>query len=297
MAPFWNSNTSSSSREDARDPYSLGPMFEWETIEVSENTLKKYPFDRLSIEDLMLGFKFLGLPKAVLSRYLDSHRLALALKTYARKYIPTNYLPGDDDAFASASLTESHVLSVLTPMFPQEVLDLPFDFILRNLPRPSEHASAFFDNDETTSETVVDIKSIIDSMSPPLCYGRKQLEQGTDIALSPENNKRKMMMLSPSPNFTPMSNRCESENAEKDDVMWSVNNFASELLVELFETSQAAGNLHISYLAQLLSNLILHLRGLLHEFKDFDVKKQRKELKRILCHCLVVKVNYPFSCS
>jgi hypothetical protein len=282
LAPFWNGNASASSKEGT-NPYSLGPYFEIDTIDVTENTIKKYPFESVSIEDFQNAFQFLGLPKGMLSRYIDSHRLALALKTYARKHIPTNYLPGDENVFASASLTDSHVLSVLAPIFPHEVLDLPYDFILNNLPRA--HTTSF-DTDETTTEQCINIKSIIDSMTPPLCFGRKQLSEGTNLTLSPENSQSCQMIMSPKPNFSP--NKNGSVNAEDDDVIWSVKNFASELLTDLFE--QASANQCIVNVVQLLNSLISQLKELSDEFSGLDVKKQRKELKRILCQCLLVKV-------
>ena len=127
LAPFWNGDQNSSTAAMASDPFSLGPYFEVDTIDVTDVTIKKYPFDSFSVEDIQSQFRFLGLPQAVLSRFLDANRLAMALKIYARKHVPLNYLPGDEDAFASASLTGSHAMSVLAPIFPSAVLGLPYD--------------------------------------------------------------------------------------------------------------------------------------------------------------------------
>jgi uncharacterized protein YicC (UPF0701 family) len=285
LAPFWNGNSSFAKAASSSDPFSLGPCYEIDTIDVADHTLKKYPFDSFSIEDFKSNFRFLGLPSAVLSRYLDANRLAMALKTYAKKHIPTTHLPGDEDSFASALLAGTHVMSVLAPLFPPEVLEIPYDYILKQLPRANEHVSVLIDNDDSSTEVVVDIKTIIDSMTPPFCFGKKK-SVTQDTNLSPERSQRAKLILSPNPNFTPMSQ--DSEAMEGD--IWSLGNFASELLMNLFETAQTSGNHLVSNLAQLLNSLLLQMKELSEEFHEFDDKKQKKELFQILRHLLVAKV-------
>jgi cadmium resistance protein CadD (predicted permease) len=114
--------------------------------------------------------------------------------------------------------------------------------------------------------------------------------------LSPERSQRAKLILSPNPSFTPMSQDSEAMDGD----IWSLGNFASELLVNLFETAQTSGNHLISNLAQLLKllPLLLQMKELLEEFHEFDHKKQKKELFQILRHLLVAKVcANSFACS
>ena len=251
-------------------------------------TLKKYPFDKFSIEDFKSAFRFLGLPKAALSRYLDANRIAMALKTYASKHITTNYTPGDEDAVASASLTGSHAMSVLAPLFPQAALEIPFDFILGQMPRGNEHTSILIDDDNAAAESVIDIKSIIDAMTVPLCFGRKVVI-GTSPDSTPEHSQKLKIAPSPNPNFTPLS-QDSLEGVSGGDLAWSINNFASELLVELSETSHSSDNHSLSNLAHLLTSLLVQMRELSNQFNAFDNKIRREKLFGILRQCLAVKV-------
>ena len=41
LAPFWNGQHSSSKASNAKDPYALGPLFEFEDIEISEYRIQK----------------------------------------------------------------------------------------------------------------------------------------------------------------------------------------------------------------------------------------------------------------
>eukprot|EP00957_Ditylum_brightwellii_P021637 1631786-Ditylum_brightwellii.AAC.1 len=79
LAPYWNGHYSFTSKNKTdlfmknpnagKDAFSAGPLFEMETVEVSETTIQKYPYDdlnseSLSIDNLRSAFRFLGLPKA-----------------------------------------------------------------------------------------------------------------------------------------------------------------------------------------------------------------------------------------
>ena len=268
----------------------LGPLFELDTIEVSEFNLQKYPFDTLSMEQVRNNFSFMGLPKAVFSRYLDSHRIAVALKMFAAKHIANNL--SRDDAFTSAQLLDSHAMSALTPMFPPEVLNIPYSFILGKLPHPSEHASVSVFDDEDLSEETIDLKSITNGMTPPLCFGRKKYNDEGRVQTPDANTKA--ILLSPTKQFTP-HNVTDSPRKEEDkDAIWSVNLFASELLVTLFQVSKSAdSDLAVNgmvYLDQLLTSLIFQLRRLSEEYNTLREDEQIQQLKRILCQCLLVKV-------
>jgi hypothetical protein len=268
----------------------LGPLFELDTIEVSEFNLQKYPFDTLSMEQVRNNFSFMGLPKAVFSRYLDSHRIAVALKMFAAKHIANNL--SRDDALTSAQLLDTHAMSALTPMFPPEVLNIPYSFILGKLPHPSEHASVSVFDDEDLSEETIDLKSITNGMTPPLCFGRKKYNDEGRVQTPDANTKA--ILLSPTKQFTP-HNVTDSPRKEEDkDAIWSVNLFASELLVTLFQVSKSAdSDLAVNgmvYLDQLLTSLIFQLRRLSEEYNTLREDEQIQQLKRILCQCLLVKV-------
>eukprot|EP00559_Dactyliosolen_fragilissimus_P003919 CAMPEP_0184855834 /NCGR_PEP_ID=MMETSP0580-20130426/973_1 /TAXON_ID=1118495 /ORGANISM="Dactyliosolen fragilissimus" /LENGTH=1326 /DNA_ID=CAMNT_0027350471 /DNA_START=326 /DNA_END=4306 /DNA_ORIENTATION=- len=190
LAPFWNGSQYSqnskskisyltSSNDHAKNIYSTGPLFEVETLDVSEDTIHKYPYTNegvsLSIDKLRTEFQFLGLPKAAFSRYLDSHRLALALKTYAQKQqgkIKHSIADDTSQVGAVASLTDTHPLSVLTYQFPLALLNLPFEYILSNLPSPDDKASQLIGVDgEEIFDPIIQLDAILQCLKPPLCFG------------------------------------------------------------------------------------------------------------------------------
>ncbi|KAL9187806.1 hypothetical protein ACHAXT_006184 [Thalassiosira profunda] len=292
LAPFWNAPSSPSKLADAQDPYSLGPLFEFDNIDVSEYNIQHYPFDAVSVEKVRDSFRFLGLPNAVFARYLDSHRLAVALKSYAKKHIDIEHR-SDDQITASASLTESHALSVRVPIFPHVALNVPFDFILSKLPHPSELASTTMtDTDDDEFEPTINIDAIISSMTPPDCFGKKRSSGGEDEAvefLTPEYNKA--LILSPDPRFTPSSS--QSTEIEDEDSLWSLDKFTSDFLCGLLLQSQASGDSfglgQIPYLGRLLTNLILDVRQLAKSFKEYEAGKKKAKLKHMLCQCLMTK--------
>lgn len=292
LAPFWGGQqVTTTNYSDAKDPYSHGALFQFETIEVSEYTIQKYPFDAasISIDKMRTAFRFLGLPKSVFSRFLDAHRLAVALKTYAIKHISGDHAArSDDQVFASASLTESHALSVRTPIFPQVALNVPFDFILGKLPHPSELASVSMgDDDDNEFEPAIDIDAIIRSMSPPLCFGKKLPSAAPESLLTPEYQKNSL--LSPNPTFTPAI--VASQTPENEDAIWTINKFASDFLCGLFALV-ASDDLAIDGLGcmhKLLSSIIAKLRLLFGVYTGYDAGKQKSVLKAILCQVCLIK--------
>ena len=297
LAPFWNGQPTLSAVSDAKDPYSIGPLYEFDTIDVSEYSIQKYPFDALSLEKVQGSFRFLGLPRAVFPRYLDSHRIAVALKMYAMKHISRDQAPqSDDQILASASLTESHALSVRTPIFPDVALTVPFDFILGKLPHPSDLASAttMTDADDDTEPTI-DIQTIITSMSPPECFGKKPLDasqQETNSLLTPEY--RKNVILSPDPTFTPALKTVASSQSEDDQALWSINKFASDFLCGLFQTQSSISNDlfalgGLAHMEKLLTSLIAQLRQVSEASKGYDAGKRASELRNILLSVMLIK--------
>lgn len=290
LAPFWNGQ-SASKVSDAKDPYSLGPLFEFDNIEVSEYRLQRYPFDSVDLEKIRASFRFLGLPNTVFFRYLDSHRLAVALKTYAKKHITSDLASrSDDQVLASASLTESHALSVRTPIFPQVTLTVPFGFILSELPHPSEFASAAStDGDDNDLEPTIDIDAIIHSMKPPECFGRRHpMAESVTSLQTPEY--RKASILSPDPNFSPAMDGVSRR--ENEDSQWSINEFASDFLCSLFQPQTSRNELPIdglAYMERLLRSLIAKLRQLSKVLKVCVASKYTSDVRSFLCQCLLIK--------
>jgi acetoin utilization deacetylase AcuC-like enzyme len=244
----------------------------------------------LSIEKLETSFQFLGLPKGVFARYLDSHRLAVSLKAYAIKHMSKNR-DSEDQLLASASLTESHILSVKAPIFPDVVLMLPFDYILSKLPHPSELASSL-ENEENTDEPVIDIDAIVHSLSPPECFGKTSQTHRDSSCLTPDT-----LPSSPDPNFTPAKTAkralqlASEENEEDDDAIWSINKFASDFLVGLFQ-KESVDNYSIEgvgQLGKLITNLVAKLRQTCSAYQGYGTHKKVFELKKVLCQCLLIK--------
>lgn len=270
-----------------------GPLFEHDTIEVSEFNIQEYTTDSISIEQLESSFRFLGLPKGVFARYLDSHRLAVSLKAYAVKHMPKNR-DSEDQLLASASLTESHVLSVKAPIFPNVVLNLPFDYILSKLAHPSDLASASLENDEENiHEPVIDIDAIVHSLSPPDCFGQKSLQTPRNSScLSPE-----ALPSSPDTIFTPSKSARRAllqtdDNDEDAEAIWLINKFASDFLVSLFQIESAVDDYSvdgIDQLGKMITSLVSKLRQLCSAYEGYGIHKKILEMKKMLSRCLLLK--------
>jgi len=148
--------------------FNSGPLFQIETIDASEEMIREYPYDGedgLDLVDLQISFRFTGLPRAAFSRYLDSHRLALALRTYAKSHLDREVTATDR---ATAGLFETHPLAVQAPTFPQVVLNLPLGYILSRLPRVDNSMSLA--RGDNRKEPVLQLGRMIDVMEPPHCW-------------------------------------------------------------------------------------------------------------------------------
>lgn len=170
------------------------------------------------------------------------------------------------------------------------VLTIPFDFILSKLPHPSELASASSDdNDSSVMEPIIDIDSIVRSLSPPECFGTKT--ESTTEPPTPEY-RTKTLLSSPEPTFTP-SGKVFSPKEDDEDALWAVNKFASDFLCGLFQANRPSSDSlaigGIAYLEQLLTSLVVKLRQLCFVFSGYTAAKQKSEAKSILCQCLVIK--------
>jgi len=178
LAPYWNSIDQASRgrrveslSESGASVFSSGPLFLLETVEATEEMIREYPYDGkdgLDLIDLQTAFRFTGLPRAAFPRFLDSHRLALALRNYAKAHLDCQVTPTDK---ATAGLFETHPMAVQAPTFPPVVLHLPLEYILSQLPHPDNQQLLAFSNSKERKEPVLQLGRIIDSMQPPQCWG------------------------------------------------------------------------------------------------------------------------------
>jgi len=185
LAPYWNSDQALASTAGRRsDPLSdsmarhgevlfrKGPLFEVESIDANASCIQSYPYDAqmgLDKDALRATFKFMGLPKAVFPRFLDSQRMALGLKTFSQIELKST-LASDSDQ-TSAALLEGHPLAVQTAHFPASVLQLPFVHILSQLPHHERQTFPQPNPDIPNTEPALRFDKILSAMKPPICWG------------------------------------------------------------------------------------------------------------------------------
>jgi len=283
LAPYWNSDplaaggrrTEAFSDSIARHGDSLfssGPLFEIESINADDECIQRYPYDAdtgLDIDELRTSFKFSGLPKAVFSRFLDSHRLALSLKTYSQNELKST---GPSDIHrTSAGLLEGHPLSAQTPIFPSAVLHLPFDHILSQLPHPEQEISAIaYKEDIGNGEPALQLGRILDSMKPPVSLGLGG-PSSSGVQESPRG------LQSTPISFEPVT------NGNKEDPQ-DVNRFLSgcpslqSLLSETSPTSMLLKN-NLNGLVSIIPSSAVH---------QLQEKEQKKKMTRLLYKIWIV---------
>ena len=69
-----------------------------------------------------------------------------------------------DDARAASGLFDSHPLGVQVPVFPSVILGLPFHFILKSMPIPS-------DTIMDVTEPILQLNTMVSVLKPPKCFG------------------------------------------------------------------------------------------------------------------------------
>jgi hypothetical protein len=198
LAPYWNSDPlaavgrrnesfSDSIARHGEALFSSGPLFEVESADANDECIQRYPYDAdtgLDIDELRSSFKFSGLPKAAFPRFLDSHRLALALRTYSQNELKST-IASDIDR-TSAGLLEGHPLSALTANFPSAVLHLPFNYILSQLPHPEQEISPIPYADQIANgEPSLQLGRILDAMKPPVSWGLGEISASGIVKESP----------------------------------------------------------------------------------------------------------------
>eukprot|EP00978_Attheya_sp_CCMP212_P030461 scaffold112084_cov63-Attheya_sp.AAC.4 len=292
----------------------------------------------LSIDKLRSSFKFLGLPGPAFDRFLDSHRLAACLKHYARwehSKKSSLHLNGVKDAGAFASLSDSHPMSVQTAIFPSAgkilttvfaqwvkgmvesrftierishfyffvrrplVLNLPFDYILKNLPGPNNSQ----DNEEVTEPTIR-LHLVLEAMRPPFCWETNKKENhssspaqatrhskissGTCIPktagpVSPvSSSNRTPLTIEPTNRSIPLST---VPHSDYDD--WILKN--SEDLWELFGSNPEISPLF--HLGERIKFLIAKSQKEIANVDSLDLHQRREKLRILLSHCLMLKAQ------
>ena len=185
LAPYWNREEtlgtngarstelfSGTIAKHGKSIFSSGPMFEVESIDANESCIQSYPYDAeigLDIDSLRTTFKFLGLPKAAFTRFLDSQRMALGFKTYSQNVLKST-LASDSDR-TSAALLEGHPLAVQAAHFPSSVLQLPFAHMLSELPHHERQLPSQSYSDISKAEPALRFDRILEAMKPPNCWG------------------------------------------------------------------------------------------------------------------------------
>jgi len=324
LAPYWNGHYSFTSKNKTdlfmknpnagKDAFSAGPLFEMETVEVSETTIQKYPYDdlnseSLSIDNLRSAFRFLGLPKAAFPRFLDSHRLAMSLKTFARREISKTRSSENDASHATAfaALTDTHTLSVRTAMFPNALLILPYDHILSNLPPPTEQVSQLGSDDGVgVSEPVLKLHLVMKAMAPPHCWGNTLMDQsetnlansnsplpkGIDALSTPDSGRGLTPINSPDPKLSSSRLRASGSSKTDDDFAdWSPSNFASGYLLNhiAVDSNGKAPTAALTSLGNELDTLLSWFRTEFSAADKLSREERENKLEAFLCRCLVIK--------
>uniref|UniRef100_A0A7S4IKF4 histone deacetylase n=1 Tax=Odontella aurita TaxID=265563 RepID=A0A7S4IKF4_9STRA len=303
LAPYWNGQYSFSAKKSgpvrnkaatAKDPFSTGPLFEMDTIEVSESTIRKYPFDAdvdtLSIDMLRTNFRFLGLPQLAFNRYLAAHRLALSFKSYAMKEMSKKSAPNNQAQGALSALTDAHPLSVQAYLFPQASLDLPFDYILSKLPCPVQQA-AQLDDSEETKEPVINLQAILKAMSPPRCFGLEAsgAEKDGRIPETPESERGLTPVTSPAPRFPSSTPATGDKQRDDDESLWSVSNFASDYLLKVIRIGAGNEEAKLPYLGRHFAELVSIMRQEIEGMKGLKPGERKERVGAFLKQCLIIK--------
>ena len=312
LAPYWNgaevsfqrasSGTYDTGEVNADNPFCAGPLFEVETVEISAETITKYPceeddVDSLNIDKLRASFRFLGLPKAAFPRYLDSNRIAMALKAYARRELVKSNSSCDLTAGALSSLTETHSLTVKTPLFPPAVLALPFEYALSKLPHPTEQSMIRVDGDDAT-EPVMKLHLMLKAMAPPFCWGGAEGDSPSENNMAmrtPITTKGPLMISSPVGQSLPSLPNISAGAAAPSavvDTPWDPKGFASDYLLPLLgDCKNQAAPLYILgvQLTLLLADVCMYSCTL---DKDASVSRRKEKLRNCLSKCLILKVSF-----
>jgi hypothetical protein len=294
LAPYWDANEQAgrsrrvgSLAESSQSAFSSGPLLHWETIDATDEMIKEYPYDGqegLDIYQLRMAFRFTGLPKAAFPRYLDSNRLAMSLKVFAKRHLKTKLTATDR---ASAGLFETHPLAVQAPVFPHVVLHLPLSFILSQLPRPTDFSRGSSENENSSVEPVLQLGSIVDAMKPPSCWGL-----GTESHSVPDTPP---VLNGSSSHQQPLStpgvwlSSFQEENGKYPPL--ELDHFVNDLLplVELFNRSSSSPP--ISALLTSVTRLLSQVSEIKLNLSDLSASDRREKLGSLVRSWIIVKTH------
>ncbi len=294
LAPYWNNQAVRN--PNASSTYESGPLFELETIDVSENTIQEYPYDikdgTLSIDKLRTAFAFLGLPKSALRRYLNSHRIAMALKTYAHKMNSKN-VEQSSNIDALSSMTETHPLSVNTFLFPEALLCLPFEYTLQKYPNPDlDKVTKINDDDFEETEPIMKLSQMLESLCPPLCWNNSSSgTTNTDAKLqSPYRDELKLVTKSPEKIPLPIGGLTKEDS-------FNYQQFCSKFMIDKLEHEGNAPIIPLQALKRTFEDLVSQLNGSIVEVESVSNPQERQShLRTFLLTCLTTKVRGLISC-
>lgn len=328
LSPYWApAEPTRGRRVEARSELGvpgLGtiPLLHVETVDATDEVIKPYPYDGtegLCIDQLRMAFRFTGLPKNTFQRFVDSHRLALALRTYAMNRLNSQMARVDR---VGAGLLDSHPLAAEAPIFPsvratwespvvtwlrchcgidlshltlakpgfgrlQVALHLPFEYILSQLPKHSgEQAS---DNSMQNVEPVISLSKVVEAMRPPSCFGLdsdKMSPSGPRCPGTPETKNTNVVVSTPSTWLASL------RDGNDDLPALDLNHFVSDLdhLKNILDKASAAPPIAalLDYISGILSKLSA-VRGL-DPTKMSTVERQ--ESLQDMCKSWSVLKNY-----
>ena len=266
-----------------------------ECIDVSEGTIQPYPHDGrrgLNVHQLRVAFRFTGLPKNAFGRFLDSHRLAMALKLYAQDELMTST---SSKSHATAALFDTHVLAINTARFPTALLNLPLHYVLSKLKSPEKEKAA--DAEEDVIEPTLQLAYMLKAMEPPRCFGKNEAVEASPHASNGSRDKdiksRTSSIASPVAkqlltrvDSTPLATNCE------DDLL--IGNILSEYLEDEL-TNLANTDLPSASLFQDLQRLVVRANRIVSVIahrRNNDEANTNITLKSLLQECLRMKVSY-----
>lgn len=302
LAPYWNFTIASTpklaladSMSQGTSTFSSGPLFELDTLDASEETIQKYPYEGksgLNLDQLRVAFRFTGLPRNAFSRFLDSHRLALALKTYAQEELKP---VSTHSHAASAALTDTHPMAIETAKYPSALLHLPFEYILSHLPRTTDKDSLSLGKNEDHVEPTIQLQHIMLSMEPPACWGKESGSRASGITIATPINGQGLTKALSGALTTPVSKRSlHLEDSGRDRTtslpIAKILDIASDYLISTLSKLSSATSLSSKLLDQ-LAYLLSRLRQDVAAAKTLSFSQRRKKLLLFLMACLRTKVS------
>jgi hypothetical protein len=292
LSPYWTNDSGAIAVGGRTNGYSSYPLFQIESIDVSESTIQKYPYDcrrGLNIHQLRIAFRFTGLPKNAFGRFFDGHRLAIALKMYAQDELVT---PSIKLQNASAALFDTHPLAIKTARYPAVLLNLPYRHILSRLKTPGKEPNvSSTEDEEDTVEPVVRLAYILKSMEPPRCFGGELGGEEARNGSYANENVPRSSLASPAELHISRTESANSQPANFLDELQVKNLFSSHLTEELNFLAQT--DRPPASLRQAFEQLVARCNRVVKDVNanTTDREPPNLKLKSLLQECLRMKVG------